>query len=249
MADVTHYVLHKNWNQGRTAGSRVVNVSEPVSSEESHLLYVPAVVQKAWDHWEKIYDELIPHDRVELNIVTTSCNIICELYVVPDPNGKMYSVRLNTLGMKKIQTIKEFRLITGVGLVEAKHFVDQLQERPTYVLMRVDYHRAADALRRFQEIGCTGVVEPDSTSPPPLSTFPVSSPLWQVVLTRVPTGVNKISLIKELRGQLGVELKTAMAIVSGPLPYDLGSVSDMKKAEYFKHLFEAHGAGIEIRKI
>ncbi|VWU51798.1 mitochondrial ribosomal protein L12, putative [Hepatocystis sp. ex Piliocolobus tephrosceles] len=68
-----------------------------------------------------------------------------------------YNIKLETFDVKnKINTIKEIRKITNVGLKEAK---DMVESAPFYIQKSVPTEKAEEIKKRFEELGSTIILE------------------------------------------------------------------------------------------
>ncbi|EUD66790.1 hypothetical protein C922_02775 [Plasmodium inui San Antonio 1] len=72
-------------------------------------------------------------------------------------NKRTFNVKLENFDVKnKINTIKEIRKITNVGLKEAK---DMVESAPFYVQKNVPAEKAEEMKKKFEELGATIVLE------------------------------------------------------------------------------------------
>ncbi|WP_227995950.1 ribosomal protein L7/L12 [Glycomyces albidus] len=146
-----------------------------------------------------------------------------------------WSLVLDAVGAKPIQVIKEIRVITGLGLAEAKHLADRA---PSTVLDGVDHASAGAAHRLLAEAGATvRITEATaSASAAPEETF-------AVVMDA--SGGRRIQVIKEIRALSGSGLAEAKALTDR-MPSTVLSGVDHATATAARHRLTEAGASVRI---
>ena len=142
-------------------------------------------------------------------------------------------VVIESFGGNKIAVIKVVRELTGMGLKEAKEFVESLPHELVFPTLS----KARRACSKLVSAGATAHVV---GSEEPIESF--EQPVHRVVIESL--GRNKIAVIKVVRGLTGMGLKEAKEFVE-TLPHEL-TFSTALEASRARKEFEEAGASAYI---
>ena len=141
---------------------------------------------------------------------------------------------LESFGRNKIAVIKVVRELTGMGLKEAKEFVESLPHELAFPTLS----KARRACSKLMSAGVAVYVVGDDE---PIESF--EQPVHRVVVESL--GRNKIAVIKVVRGLTGMGLKEAKEFVE-TLPHEL-TFSTASEANRARRKLEEAGALAHLR--